>query len=347
MTTISRSLARRARRTSLLTAAAVLTAASLLSGCGKKDKAATQTAAKVNKEEITVHQINYVLQQQRGLPPAQAASSSQAVLERLIDQELAVQKATDQRLDREPAVMQRIEMARRDILAKAYADRIGSGAAQPTDQDIAAYYSAHPDLFSARRIYNLVEVGIDAQPAQVEALKAQLAAMKSFPDFIAYLKDNGYKYVGNDVVRPAEQLPLAYLGKLAAMTPGQALTTPRPGGLTVFSLVRSQLQPVTEQQAKQAIARYLLNERKRKLVNDDLQALRASAKIEYMGQFAANAAAAPAAAASEGPPVMSLTPTLPASEVSAAPQLEASSPDASSSTMPSDETLDKGLKGLK
>ena len=37
-----------------------LVAAWLLAGCDKnKDKPATQTAAKVNKEEITVHQINY------------------------------------------------------------------------------------------------------------------------------------------------------------------------------------------------------------------------------------------------------------------------------------------------
>ena len=66
---------------------------------------------------------------------------------------------------------------------------------------------------------------------------------------------------------------------------------PRPGGVQVFSLVRSQLQPVNEQQAKTAIERYLLNERKRKLVADDLKALRASAKIEYMGEFAAGAPA--------------------------------------------------------
>ena len=59
----------------LAVAALALTAA--LAGCGDEEgQAGLQTAAKVNKEEITVHQINHVLAQQRALPPAQAASAS-------------------------------------------------------------------------------------------------------------------------------------------------------------------------------------------------------------------------------------------------------------------------------
>src|SRR5258706_13668742 len=107
--------------------AAVLVAA--LSGCGeKKDKPASQTAAKVNKEEITVHQINFVLSQQRGLPPEHAASAGRRVLERLIDQELALQKAQDQKIDRDPRVVQQLEAARREIIARAYVEKIGGGA---------------------------------------------------------------------------------------------------------------------------------------------------------------------------------------------------------------------------
>src|SRR6478736_1153177 len=54
------------RRPLGLVAMAFALAATLLVGCGeKKEKAATQTAAKVNKEEITVHQINFLLAQQR------------------------------------------------------------------------------------------------------------------------------------------------------------------------------------------------------------------------------------------------------------------------------------------
>ena len=87
-------------------------AAVVLTGCGgKKDKegVASQTAAKVNKQELTVHQINFVLQQQRGLRQEQMEPASHQVLERLIDQELALQKAEDSKLDRDPLVQQQLE----------------------------------------------------------------------------------------------------------------------------------------------------------------------------------------------------------------------------------------------
>ena len=48
-------------------AIALVASVALLAGCTKKDKPATQTAVKVGKEEITVHQINYVVGKQR--PP--------------------------------------------------------------------------------------------------------------------------------------------------------------------------------------------------------------------------------------------------------------------------------------
>ena len=326
--------------------------ASLLAvaGCGNKDKekAATQTAVKVNKEEITVHQINFLLGQQRALPPEQAASSSRQILERLIDQELALQKAGEQKLDRDPRVVQQIEAARRDIIARAYVEKIGQGAPKATPQEITAYYETHPALFSARRVYNLQEVIIEAAPDQIDGLKAALSQSKTFPDFVAYLKEKSFKYAGNDAVRTAEQLPMADLDRIAAMKDGQAIFNARPGGAAVVSLARLRLQPVGEEQAKPAIEQFLLNERKRKLIADDLAALRTSAKVEYVGQFAADAARAPYVAppSPDLPPVTTLAPTLPASAVNAAPQVDVARPEGTAS-MPTGDILDKGLKGLK
>lgn len=331
-------------------AIALAVGATLLAGCGdKKEKAATQTAAKVNKEEITVHQINYVMAQQRGIPPAQAASASRAVLERLIDQELAIQKAGDQKLDRDARVVQQIEAARREIIARAYIEKISEGAPKPTAAEVAAYYEAHPGLFKERRVYNLQEVAVEATPEQIESLKKTLVGSKTFPEFVAYLKANNFKFTGNEAVRAAEQLPLASVDQFAKMKDGQAIFNVRPAGAQIINLAGSRSQPVTLPQATPAIEQFLLNERKRKLVADDMQALRGAAKIEYLGDFAADAARSPyrAPSAPELPPLTTMPATLPASEVQAAPQVEVAPIGSKAASMPTDSTLDKGLKGLK
>lgn len=322
-----------------------------VAGCGNKNKeaSASQTAAKVNKEEITVHQINYVLAQQRALAPEQAASAGRQVLERLIDQELAVQKAADQKIDRDPRVVQQIEGARREIISRAYLEKIGQGAPKPTPQEIKAYYDSHPALFKERRVYSFQEINIQAKPEQVEQLRAKASSSKDLAEFVAYLKANDYRYVANEAVRGAEQLPLANLDRFASMKDGQSLFTAAPNGVSVLYLAGSRSQPIDEQRARPAIEQFLLNERKRKLIEDDIKALRSAAKIEYVGTYAAGHAKAVAEApppAPEAPPLTSIAPPLPPA-ASAAPQVEVSPTPVSPASMPSNSILDKGLQGMK
>ena len=336
---------------------AVLSAAALallLAGCGDKkdkDKPASQTAAKVNKEEITVHQINFVLQQQRGLAPEQAASAGKQVLERLIDQELALQKAQDQKLDREPRVVQQIEAVRREIIARAYADKIAAGAPKASPAEIKAYYDSHPALFSERRVYNLQELTIQAAPAQVDTVRAQLVAAKDVPEFISYLKTNDIKFAANQALRTAEQLPLASLDKFAQMKEGQTIFAATPTGAQVMVLIGARSQPVDEARATPAIEQFLLNERKRKVVEDDLKALRTAAKVEYLGDYAkggSNEVTAPAAPAPEAPPLTSIAPPVSAASMpAAAPPVEVEPISRAPASSPGAGTLEKGIKGFK
>lgn len=275
----------------LLLAAVALTV--LLAGCGdKKDKPATQTAAKVNKEEITVHQINALLQQ-RGLKPEQADAAGRQALERLIDQELRLQKAEELKVHRDQQVVQAIENARRDIVSRAYIEKIGEGAAKPTATEIKAYYDANPALFKERRVYQLQELAIEAAPSQIEMLRTKLQASKNLTEFVDFLNANNFKYAASQAVRGAEQLPLAALPSLAKMKDGQTMLNVTDTGAQIVMLSSSRTQTVDEERASKAIEQFLLNERKRKIIADDMKALRSSAKVAYAGKFAASAPAAP------------------------------------------------------
>jgi EpsD family peptidyl-prolyl cis-trans isomerase len=284
---------------------ALLVAAALLAACDRnKEGAATQTAAKVNRDEVTVHQINFVLQQQRNLRPDQTDAASKQILERLIDQQLALQKAEESKIDRDPRVMQQLEAARREIIARAYLEKVGEAAPRPTPEEIKKYYDEKPALFSQRRIYQIQEISIETPQERLPEIRERMAAAKNVNEFVQYLSRAGLRFTGNQAVRAAEQLPLSSLEALSRLQDGQALVVPTATGASVAVLVGSRMQPVSEEQARPAIELFLLNERRRKLVEEDGKAMRVAAKIEYLGKFVggpAGAASTPSAALAVAP----------------------------------------------
>ena len=282
-----------------LAAATALASVLVLAGCGdRKDPAADAVVARVDGEEITQRQVDFLVQQQRHLRPDQAEAAGRQALERLIDQQIAVKRADELKLEREPTVAMQLEAARREILSRAYLEKAGEGATRPSAEEVSSYFESRPALFRERRIYNLQEILVEARQDQLEGLRARLATAGSIVEFAEYLKANEFRFVVNQAVRAAEQLPLQSLDTFARMQDGQSVLLPVPSGAQVVVKLGSRPQPLTEDQARPMIEQFLLNERRRKLVEDDLRSLRAGAKIERLGKFAAAAASAPAGAAS-------------------------------------------------
>ena len=278
---------------------AVVALAAAVAACGKEgeSKKETQVAAKVNGSEITVHQVNFALSRLGAVDQAQAKQAQKQVLRSLVDQQLMVAKAQEQKLDRDPQVVQAIEVAKNQILAQAYIERTLSGVAKPGPAEIKDYYAKHPDLFEKRRVFRFQELVVEVKPDTVEAVKAQLSQAKTMDDMIAWLKSQNIKFTGGAAVKTAEQLPLELLPKLNQMKDGQTLVMAAGPNLQILQLVASQEQPVTEDKATPAIERFLLNQKRNELAQAEVKKLRDAAKIEYVGAFAdAAEAAAPAAA---------------------------------------------------
>ncbi|HET8695813.1 MAG TPA: EpsD family peptidyl-prolyl cis-trans isomerase [Aquabacterium sp.] len=319
----------------------IVLASTLVAGCGDKGKSdgkASQAAARVNGEEITVHQINLLLQRQNGLKPEQVDAARRQALEGLIDQQLAVAKAEDQKLDRDPEVVQQLDAIRRSLLARTYLERAAAAAVgTPSADDVRKYFDSKPALFSQRKIYALQEFTVAAKPEESKALIAKLDAAPNPQAFVEIIKNSGLKVSANQVTQAAEGLPMVILDKLKDVQDGKAMFITGNDGFKALLVVQTKLQPVSFEQAKPAIEQYLTAERRREFAQKEIKNLRASAKIEYIGQFAQQAASAPAAAsaasASEAPAPAASTAVAPAAEP-AASGLDANS-------------LSKGLSGLK
>ena len=255
----------------------------------------TQAVAKVNKEEITELQVNHVLERQRGLKPEAVEAASQRAVAALVDQEIVFQKARELKVDREPRVVQAIEAARREIISRAYLERVADGTAAPSAEDVRAYFDAKPILFKDRRVYTLQELAIETGPEQRAQVESDIRGLKSPAELEAYLKDKRLRVRADRSTLPAESIPLPIVERLAAVKPGSGLVVPAANGLRVIFVNATKEAPVTIEQAQPAIQSHLLNERKRRTVDQELQTLRSAAAVEYLGRFKGLAASAPAA----------------------------------------------------
>jgi len=274
--------------------APLLAAAALLAACGQDEgkKPASQVAVRVNKEEITVHQLNNAMAQFRNLGPEQQQAATKQVLERMVDQELMVQKAMEKKLDRDPRVMQAIEASKRQILAQTYLEQLAQQLPKPGAEDVRKFYESRPDLFAERKIYRLQELAIPARPEiTAQLLEEQVRKAKSLNDVVTWLKSLNVPFNANSTVKAAEQLPLEVVPRLAQLQTGQVMLMPAQQGYLLVQVAATEKQPLDEKQATPFIEQFLMNQKRLELARAEVKQAREAAKIEYVGTFAQAAAA--------------------------------------------------------
>lgn len=283
---------------------ATLALSLLLAACGKGGDHGGQVAVKVGRDEVTVLQLN----EQIARIPANADASQvdeakRQALKNLVDRQLLVQQAIDQKLDRDPAVVGAIEASRAAILAQAYVTRVVAPQAKPSEDEIRQYYESKPELFSQRRIFRLQEISAGVTEAQATELRDAASRMRSLKEFATRLRDEKIPFSVDSGVRAAEQIPFAILGKVAVLHSGEIFVyAPAPGRLDAIEVIASELQPVDQAKATPVIEQALTNQKREKLTRDEVARLEGATKIEYVGDFARFApGAAPAKPAAAEP----------------------------------------------
>ena len=253
----------------------------VLAGCGQQEaKSATQVAAIVNGNEITVHQLNAALQSVNPLPASDKNTVQKQALEHLIEQRLLSDKAVAEKLDRDPQVMMEMENARLDVLAKAWINKTLSQQIKPDNRAAVNYYNSRPELFAERKIFRLHNVSFAKQPGLASHLQSEIDSGKSIADIVAW--SNGKKISANveSATVGAEALPMGALKKISVLNEGELFLLDGKNFVTIVQVVASQHAPVSEEVALPQIQGVLIAEQRNELMGKLISQLKSEAKIE-------------------------------------------------------------------
>ena len=259
-----------------------------LCGCSKGDdkKTATQVAAKVNDSEISLLQVNEVLRTAKNVNAENVADIKKQILEKLIDQQIVVDKALKDNLDRTPDVMTAIESAKKDILARAYLQKMIGNAVRVSDQDVKKYYDEHPELFSKRRIFNLQDIGVQDGKELLASLQREVEQQKTMQEIVDNLKSQNIAFKAGAYTRPAEQIPMELLPKLQQLQDGEAIVLPIANANHVIKIVKSESAPIELRAATPFIKNYFVNTKGKQVIDAEMKKYRAESAVEYFGEYA-------------------------------------------------------------
>ena len=311
-------------RTSAIALAAM--SAVLLSACGQKkdaevvDPSAGEVVARVNGDEISSAQLNIALQKQRAMRPDVGDAASKQVLDQLIDEQIVAQKAVAAKLDKDPKVLQQLESARRDILARRFIEQAAETVAKPPEDQLKKFYDSRPAMFAQRKVYTLQRLDIQVPDERRAEVDAHVRSLKTSTELTDWLKAQNLHFNTRQEQQASEQLAPAILDKLATLKEGESTVLPSQFGVSALTLVSAAVAPKTFSEARGAIEQFLTAQGRREVVIGLQKTLREGAKIDYEGRFAAAAAASAASAATPGLPIATAAsnPAAPAASSAAA-----------------------------
>ncbi|WP_085315958.1 EpsD family peptidyl-prolyl cis-trans isomerase [Derxia lacustris] len=284
----------------------------LLAACSKSGppKAeSSQVVATVNGTELTSHQLEFLIRRN----PAAAANADNPVvarqaLDKLVDDEIAAQKAISDGADKDERFIYASDSTRREILAQLAFEKLSSGIGKPSAEEVKTfYYETYPLMFKDRRVYFADELLL-ALPS-IKVLESDLTSGSLSLDAAIRKLTSAQVEFRHEIsaVRP-EDIPLGTVSKLGSWTQRLPLVVPSPGFGRLLFLRSSEPVPIRFEDAKPRIERFIATQRLTETRQRLATQWRNDAKVTLAPKF--NAVPAPAAAAPE--PAAPAAPAAPA-----------------------------------
>jgi EpsD family peptidyl-prolyl cis-trans isomerase len=243
--------------------------------------------AKVDNDEVSIHQINLALSQNKDINKNNLEAAKTQIAKGLVEQSLVYQQAVADGLDREPQIMLVIEQTKRQILAQAWLEKKSQNGIKPSAEQIQKYYEDHPELFAKHKTYKIKEVTISKAEDKDNKVNQIIAENKKLDLLLSQLDAEKLAYKENIGVQPAENIPLDRLSEISKLTDGEYIVFDKGASVTLLSVMASSENAIDKNKAYPIIETYLVNRERKKEIEKVVQNLKAKAKIEYIGEYSA------------------------------------------------------------
>lgn len=240
--------------------------------------------ARVDGEPISAARLDMIAWQANVRQPGQMPLTQAQALDQAIDLQLQARQALLLGLEQNPRVQELIEIARQEVLARAYNDQARASVPEPTQQAIDSYHDAHPELFSQRKVYMIQELILGPTTLPAPELRRLVAKATNMTALAESLKQEGVNFKPNQVTQPAENLPLDQLRELAQAKEGKPYLKTRPGTFitAVYAVMATRAAPLSRDAAQPMIKLFLTNTAHQARQAETLKALRQKARIERL-----------------------------------------------------------------
>jgi EpsD family peptidyl-prolyl cis-trans isomerase len=296
----------------LALAAVVALTATSLAGCDKVKgllgrKPSGQVVATVNGEEITTLELRSQMGGFASRDPEVMKRAQQAALNQLILQDLVVQEAKKEKLDKSVDYNLQVERGKKAVLAQLFQRRLVQTVTVPNRSDADAFIAAHPEMFANRQV--LVVDQVVARPKKMDPEKFR--PLKTLDEIKSALDSDNSPYQENVATLDSATADPRLMQQIAKLPSNEVFVVPQNGAF-IFNHVREvRTLPVRGDAAVAIATQFLQQQRAREAVAKRLEAIRTSAegKITYNEAFKnlktplpKPGAAAPAAGAPAVPP---------------------------------------------
>jgi len=264
--------------------AVLLAGTAMLAACNSKAQPGGQVAATVDGKEVTLQEINTELQGVNLPPNADKQAAQRALLQQIIERKLVVSAAETKNLDKSPEFLAQKRRQEEILLAQLYAKQQQAAVPMPSDADIAKFMADNHTAFADRQQLVLDQVRWGAQGS--EQVTKALASVHDLDSVAKTLAGAGVKFERTKATIDSAQVPPKMMDQINKLPPTEPFVIPAGPMLTANVIVARTAAPTDPARARAAAVAAWRQQKLGQMLTQQINSLKATAKVTYQPGFA-------------------------------------------------------------